>query len=677
MDRTDPALLRAPIGALKDPDAERAAFLETHAEVMQRLTGEPPTPLMVSTAEALWKACARASDATEGRLLTVSAWTAAGKTKAALALAVHLARQGKAVAVALPEIGLMEEQFRDLREFVPEHWVAMQSSLHRPGRTLALEREYAAAGIHASRTYSDKEHRAARILFCTHDAWLREIRAGDTRKSWVYEWAQGLREAVIVDEEPKEVATYSFGATDVTRLLELLGVTMLPEEARAHGFTKQHVAAEALRAVRDRMESISNAAVAQERIQPVPALVTESELEAIEGIGSRELRRRIDQAGALDERATREVLSQHEIVTSALKAAAAGRVFFARNGPEGLNGASFYAYDWGVRIPPRTVCLDGTADLDNVRAVTLDMIEPEGAVRPSYSGSTLHLVDMPPEMSAAIPRGGHHVRREDVEREVFERVKQYILTRTWPGDRVLVYWKKALHFSGFEGTGDPTDPVWDGRTVHFTSFGASKGTNKYQDCNVFIQVGHLYKPRAVYVAQLGAASGEVLSDAYLKRLAQPNTKDRRLTAVRTAHVVVRAKQDAARVTRRFDENGVCRPSQLHFISTETNKLAAWAHRMFPKATVLRSSLTSRTDEGGGARGGTERKPPAARRLSQILIEATESELSIETLLSRTGIPKGSLKRTLGARVVQEAMVARGWTLLELAKGWKLVKAEAP
>ena len=124
-----------------------------------------------------------------------------------------------------------------------------------------------------------------------------------------------------------------------------------------------------------------------------------------------------------------------------------------------------------MTIPPRTVCLDGTVDLNKMRAATLDVVQVDG-IEPSYAGTEVHLVDMPAEVQAAKPRKGRFNKRSDIERDVFGWLKAFILDKTVPNDPVLVYWKRSLHEQDFTGTTNPEHETWQGREVHFASFDA-------------------------------------------------------------------------------------------------------------------------------------------------------------------------------------------------------------
>jgi hypothetical protein len=59
----------------------------------------------------------------------------------------------------------------------------------------------------------------------------------------------------------------------------------------------------------------------------------------------------------------------------------------------------------------------------------------------------------------------------------------------------------------------------------------------------------------------------------------------------------------------------------------------------------------------------------------VLRETHFKELSIEQLLKLTGIDRRLLKRTMETTTVQQAMTARGWRVVTLLGGWKLVRED--
>ena len=135
-----------------------------------------------------------------GKLITVSAPTGWGKTKGSLAVLVELAERGKAGALVLPEIGLIEEQYQGLIKLVPPEWVALGSSLHRPKPKPEVVAEQRSRNVFASKHNTSAELKAARIVLTTHQAWMSELGKHD-KNGWIYSWTHGLRDAVIIDEE--------------------------------------------------------------------------------------------------------------------------------------------------------------------------------------------------------------------------------------------------------------------------------------------------------------------------------------------------------------------------------------------------------------------------------------------------------------------------------------------
>ena len=103
---------------------------------------------------------------------------------------VHLARQGRAATLALPEVELIEEQYRDLIKLLAPEWISMQSSLHWPKARAEVKRDYAAQGVTPSKVCAELDHRATRILLCTHEAWLAELRGDSKTKRWIYNWLE-------------------------------------------------------------------------------------------------------------------------------------------------------------------------------------------------------------------------------------------------------------------------------------------------------------------------------------------------------------------------------------------------------------------------------------------------------------------------------------------------------
>jgi len=651
-------------------------FMKTHADTFRAITktGRGPRPAEVATAEALWRAATRSLGQTDGRLSTLSSPTGYGKSKAAVAMMAHLAKSGQSGTLVLPEIALIEENYLDIVKLIHPSNVAVMSSLHGPHVQPATVSYYSDLNIHATRTFTETELDAAPILITTHTAWLESLKKGGRGRTFQRNGKR--RSLIIVDEQPKAQDAFMFSASEVASLCEAL---MLYEPNE----TAYLVAT--LRGIQRRLEcSLDPEAIdwdgvnprdkrlATSKLEPLPDdLVTGEDQRALGSLNDELLFRVALKLAPLRGKDTLKLRDELQKLVSGLRAAQQGRVF-VYNG----NERTFTAYtfvDKPVSLA-NTVCLDGTIDLDILRAATTAIIEIDPALRPTYKGTAIQLDDMPDDVAETIRNLSRTNRLPaKASARLREWLREYILNRVKPGESALVYMKSKL----MDGLGLTYDPVvWEGRTLHFTNHGAGKGSNTWSECDVYIQLDDFHLPRGIYVARLGATLKKTLSSDDLLRLGQPRVKDEYLDQIIEAHHLITVKQNAARVLRTFDDKGNAASRRVYLCGLNRHRIVSWADTLWPEAALV---------DTNGAAPGTPletRTTPATKstgsvRLAQVIRRATKDQrevLTITELLEESVVAKSHLDRTLGTSEVKGALRAGGWRRELLPRGWRLVRA---
>jgi hypothetical protein len=153
----------------------------------------------------------------------------------------------------------------------------------------------------------------------------------------------------------------------------------------------------------------------------------------------------------------------------------------------------------------------------------------------------------------------------------------------------LIYWRKALHEASdhWPGGRDSDHRIWEGRVVHFASFGAERGTNAYGRCTLYVQVGEFHRPRPFYAALIGATRPSGLTHGDLEQLAAPATQHKELRAIEDMLLAVQMMQDSARCAiRNFDQNNRAAPAKLLFVGVSARRLITFRERLWPGAKFV-------------------------------------------------------------------------------------------
>ncbi len=622
------------------PMVQHTPFLKFHTAVVPQLIGRQPSAFERATAHALWQAFARMpTEGTPKAFTAVSAATGSGKSVGACTLIAYLVTQGQTCAYVVETIEAVEE-VRALLDKVLPGKVAAYSSIHRANAAPDKVRDYSDMGVTALKRFTEEEFLNAPVVVTTHDRWRREITEG--KSLGVLTCGTEPRALVVVDEEPETQVVYQRQPEDVSALASVLADNSRKGDARELGFTSDHFASDTLLAIHDRMRRLKdNASIPQMYSADI---VTAEDADVLESITRQDLSIRLS--------GTLERLEFHWETVEFLRAAAQGRVFYARG-----TGSSFYAYAFRLAVKPRHVILDGTADLNAMYAVGSHVLTIE-AERADYSQVKLVAV-RPPQEFVGRMRDDGIMRDYRGASKYMEWFIDYLVKNTVEGEQVLVYGKKRLLSFGAHklpqydtsGSNELGLSHYRGRVIHWVNFGRGRGLNKWKDCTSYFRLGDFHMRRAVATATVGSLTGRTFGEGELKKLSSPKHRHPEVTEVMETHRVVFNKQDAARICiRSLNDEGVASAATLHMIDCDLGLLVKYKDRMFPCAPEY--SLIGY--EAAAGKGGAE-------RLANLLLTTDAARLSMDETALHADVRKADLPRTLRVPVVVSALAARGWT----------------
>ena len=639
------------------------SFASALRQIYSLVAHRQPTKFETDVAGALWGAYMLAKGAPKGASMrAVTGATGSGKTQAALALLLAV----DSGAIIINEIAECQRAFETLDALMPGR-VVVWTSLHRSstGRADIARYENDHPGVRITRQFTEAELHKAPVVITTHKQWRNEIESD--RDLSIRNHRGAPRDVVLVDENPELEVMHVTRPQDIARLADVLSDRSLSGEARAYGFKSAETdartlpAATALRRIADRM------AATYDR-KDIPALYSEGDLMGPEDIAAiaalsyeDDIRPRVtyvDEAADLWN------------VVLFLRAASEGRVFFSKD-----SDSAFYAYSLAVGPQPRTVILDGTADLSTMYAVGGAVI-PVSTRKPDYRNVSIHHATLPAGLSLKRER----IARRSNAAPVVNALRDYIMAVTKSRQRVLVYAKLDLLRHELHKDCDESDSQdmnyceWEGRCIWWVNFGAGRGTNVFKNCDVYVQLDDWHPKKAVIVAKLGSALGRPFSDAELRKLSSGRTTERMYLQATESHLITHAKQNAARTAiRNLDDDGIAAPAALHFVGCKLETLFKHREAMFPGSPGI-----TLLDHLGRPRKGRSKRATGVTAFAEQLATTDETLLD-RAAVARTGVDPDNINRDLTHPKVAPIVAARGWRkerrkVVGLAgKGWVLVR----
>jgi hypothetical protein len=668
------AAARAKVMPAGDDPPRLDGYLKTLDEVYRKVTGRAPTAFEVTTARSLFDAFVAASDNSGPvSFQVVSAPTGGGKTIGALALLAYLhPRPSCFITRTIEEVNAILEQ---LLRVLPAGSVAAFSTLHRVGadrRTVAeKEREL---GIKLAGQYTESRFAAAPVVVATHERWRREHTEG--RDLGVRRCAGHDRAVIIVDEDPEVERTHVRQPEDVSALLSLLTDTPTKEEARAYRFTTSHHAATTLGAVHDRMRALKDNATLPV-LSSNAGLILPDEAEAIRGLSSDDVRRRarlLADRGGLPGNLLQKTDEALETL-SFLHAVCDGMAFYSK---DATGAGAFHGYRTAVPPERRTLILDGTSELNGLYGMSSGMRIVRGP-EPSYEAVEIYYVLPPTEFEGRMKPTGI-LRTSWSAKPYMEWLRTFLLTHIRPGERVLVYGKKQLIAYGLhkelgDGIESPLETRLDSREIHFVNFGRGRGSNRWKDFDVYVQLGDFHQKKAVLVSKIGSIRSRVFSSAELDTLSSGTTRHADYLTTREGHLAITAKQDASRIRiRNLGDDGRAPAARLYFVDTDLGLLQRMQPTMFPGSKAIELITYSTGDEGATGRSKID-------QLRNLLLRSNRTVLTAQEVAEETGVRSNMIDHALGRPEVAAAMSLRGWyrtTRRQVGlsrKGWCLVRPD--
>jgi hypothetical protein len=646
--------------AATSPRVAANPFMQTHARAFQAIAGRNPSAFERATAEALWGAYLRLESLQDAQFslafrrdsskafTAVSAATGSGKTVGTCALIAHLSPAPCAFVIQTVEE--CDRVFRELDKLLPGK-VAVFTSLHKTNASPKLIEEKAKLGFQVARRFSESDFKVAQVVVTTHERWKREVKDGSDLG---VRFCDGNpRDLVVVDEDPSLEEVFVKQPEDVSRLASVLADKVLSGEARDFGFATSHNAADTLSTIHNRMREVKDNANTVRLY--ASDLVTADDADTLNLLTYRDVAGRL--TGLPVDQRTESADALWDTVKF-LKAASQGRVFYSRD-----CGGAFYAYALKIQPQPRTLILDGTADLNGMYAIGSHVVVSKSD-RPNYSPIDLALVNPPREFVGKMkPTKLLRARRNA---EPFMRwFIPFLVENTTEGEEVLVYAKDAL--LGFDlhkapeydesGSSDPFYSVLKGRRIHWCNFGRGRGSNRWQHCTAYFRLGDFYLKKAVLLSRIGSVTGKTYSGSELSSLSSGRSRDPMLKLAEESHLVVANKQDAARICiRHLSDEGTCKPARLYLVDCDKTLLSKYRERMFPGSSPFRviecnpktASKSGRTDHSG------------TDKLVDLLLTHGAAVLTSEEVKSLTGITSENINRTLASTKVAPVAASRGW-----------------
>lgn len=665
------------------PQVANDPFMQAHGRAYQLITGRAPTAFERATGAALWQAHVRlsgssyqdvrkalaallklpvpeSSQAVRGPItggehsravsfLAVSAATGSGKTVGTCALMAHLSPAP--CAFVIKSVEECEKVYQDLNKLLPGK-VAVYTGIHKINASPALvEQKHRELGISVTRRFTEDEFRAAQVVITTHERWKQEI---EHNADLGVRCRKGHpRALVVVDEDPSLERVFVRQPEDVSQLASVLADHTLRDEARAFGFSSAHQAAETLEATHRRMRAIKDNASGGSLY--ATDLITASDMEVLDALTFKDVSARMAHLPPEERMQTADALWG---TVEFLRAASQGRVFYSR----GAGVAAFFAYALMLPPQPRTLILDGTADLNGMYAVGSHVIVAEHE-KPNYANVDLAFVNPPAEFIGKMRPDKLLKARRNAE-PFMRWFMPFLLEHTKEGEEILVYAKQRLldydlHKSSEwdqSGSNKPFYSELQGRKIHWCHFGRGRGSNNWKHCTVYFRLSDGHMPKAALLARIGSMTGKTFGKEELVALSCGSTRAPLLQLAQEAHLVTAHKQDAARICiRNFANDGTAEAARLYLVDCDKTLLTSYRERMFPGASKHRLiGTTIDSDKGEGVKRG------GVGQLLDLLLTTEQHVLTSEDIKEHTGIKANHIDRALASPKMSRAASAHGW-----------------
>jgi hypothetical protein len=634
------------------------SLIDAHAHVVQTISGKPATRMMMATSVHLQVAYYRARrNASEGAFVALSAETGSGKTLGACSLMLYLARRGEPVAYVAPTLAVAEAMLKDLLRLAPDFGldgeVAAFTSLHKVGANPGQLRDYAAQGVVPSAQYSEDQFKQALIAVTTHNRWARELTTGEDLGVLL----QGHRERslVIVDEEPELTKSVVRNPGDVSALIDFLTDTRRDEAGRL-GFTAECV--DTLQAIHARMRLLKDTHATGANLRATPDLITQEELRSLSPITSGTMLVKAQASSGVD---ADDVWAFHYGTVEFLRLSAAGRVFYSRSTDRG----SFYAYGYKVEPKPRHVILDGTADLNGLYAIG-QHVSVLTSVRADYADVKLHAVDPPKSLRGQMRSTGTLKSGKAVD-EYLQWFMPFLVSRTHVGQEVLVYCKKVFlaydrhTLPEFDSSGKHSQyrTEYQGRVIHWATFGMGRGLNGWNQCTAYFRLGDFMLARAASMAKVAATTGHLFSADEIADLNR--SRDARLWEADEAHLAVSNKQDSARICiRNIDNDCKAQKADLYMVDCDLVTLVKYRERMYPGSAPYAHITCADDGATTEAESEADERQASAARVASLFLRTDAKRLTLADIAANANVRPDNLGRTLRTVAVQRALKATDW-----------------
>ncbi len=653
----------------ESPRVRYSPFLQKHHEVMVKLRGQAPSSFERATGDALWQAYVRLSESSTDPLgsiglgehsgpqafLAVSAATGSGKSLGACALIAHLSPAPCAFVIKTVEEA--EKVYRHLSKLLPGR-VAVYSSLHKNNASPTLtEEKFRELGLRVARRFTETEFKEAQVVVTTHERWKQEIEKGTDLGVRLYKGR--LRELVIVDEDPSLERVYVCQPEHVSKLASVFADTVLSSESRSYGFTTSHHAAAPLLTIHDRMRSIKDNASGK-TLYPAD-LVTSEDAAVILGLQYVDVAARMSHVSQ-DKRTF--VADELWSTVEFLKAASQGRVFYSRSATD----AAFYAYELMLPPQPRTLVLDGTADLNGMYAVGSHVIVTQSE-RPKYKDVELALVNPPAEFVGKMNKDKLLKSRRNLV-PYMKWFLSFLLENTSEGESVLVYAKQVLlsydiHKDAEFDESQSDNPNYSelkGRKIHWCHFGRGRGSNQWEHCTAYFRLGEWHMRKSALLASIGSTTGKTFTDSELSALSSGRTQDAMLRLAQETHLVTSSKQDAARICiRHLADDGTAQAAHVYLVDCDKSLMLEYRDRMFPGSKPYRLMECDHEKLKQSSRvAGEQGKRDGVKRLADLLL--TDNALLTSAVIAEcTGIASNNIDKALASSSIAPIAKAQGWT----------------
>ena len=547
--------------------------------------------------------------------------TGSGKTTFTVSLiaACLLTIEDYTAAFVTPTIEAAQQIHDMLAQLLPESEIALHTSAHASQSTARQHSDSVVRHIQNYGPSTPDQLAACRVAISTHEAWINEGLADDSRGIRYH--LSGPRTNIFVDEFPDTVRTHEFAPSDFHALAD--------EMQRFASLQQSAEAARCFATSLDRVVSDSS-----QRFAGIPLMSTHQ----------------LDPLLSLHLNHGNEVNSTSQATFRGLTLAVRGHGFVARTGPKTatMTGQKrVVTYSDVFCGHPGIVVLDATGELEPriKHGATFKVHAVPRAIYPNLA--TTH-VGLPSEFEGvAVTR----MSGEVVGQYAHWIVSEIIRADSLNDQTLIVVHKRVevpLRVEISRRRGSAGVPF-------VTHWGCDVGSNAYRTCNNVFLIGEFHQPRHAYLAKWLGSTGRTAHPAEL-RSATGQYSTGGVKDVENTHLLRAFKQMASRGTARdLREDGVAAQMRL-FTTMDRTRLLPALLDLFPGAPMphfIRSKSKKRVTKG--------------TRLASFLLEScrdrTVIELSAQEITQATGIAGKDVKRAFASREC-EIVECLGWTFLE-------------